>query len=191
MHGPEPEPEPEPEQGGEDDGEEDEDDGSGDDGDEEEPAAAEEEAASAQSRRLAALSAPARAPAMSGFAKRAGCFGCQILEGHSDGVTGCALLPGASRLATVSFDCTIKWWDCATGAELASLGQHKKAIEALALDEGTATLATASRDGNVMLWDGEGMAHRKTTYIGTALTDLCFLPVRCSGVVLRLAAILC
>lgn len=71
----------------------------------------------------AAVAPPApRKPAVSTFARRSARFSVTVLEGHSDGITGVALLgERGDTVATTSFDCTVKWWDSRTGAELKSL----------------------------------------------------------------------
>ncbi len=68
-----------------------------------------------------------RKPAVSVFARRTSRFSVTVLEGHSDGITGIALLgERGATVVTASFDCTVKWWDSRTGAELKSLVSEQR-----------------------------------------------------------------
>lgn len=72
---------------------------------------------------------------------------------HNSAVT-CGVFGNAGRiLATGSTDSTIKLWDATTGAPLATLTGHARAIRSLAVLPDGKTLASASDDATVKLWD--------------------------------------
>ena len=73
------------------------------------------------------------------------------LEGHTGPVIALTLLPDG-RLASGSFDCTVRLWDVTTGAETACLEGHTLPVSALTvLPDGR--LASGSHDNTVRLWD--------------------------------------
>ena len=73
------------------------------------------------------------------------------LEGHSERVTALCVLPDG-RLASGSYDNTIRLWDVATGAETARLEGHSGRVAALCLlPDGR--LASGSWDNTIRLWD--------------------------------------
>ena len=73
------------------------------------------------------------------------------LEGHDDGVTALAALPDG-RLASGSWDKTIRLWDLKVGTETARLEGHDDRVNALAvLTDGR--LASGSDDKTIRLWD--------------------------------------
>jgi WD40 repeat protein len=59
------------------------------------------------------------------------------LDGHTNAVTGLALVPGSNRLVSASYDHTIRWWDLAAPGEgTASVVLDRKAREAAAKKSG-------------------------------------------------------
>jgi hypothetical protein len=181
-HEPEPEPEPEGEEG--DEGEEEEaaaaaaEEEEEDDEDDEDEDEDEDEAAPAE-------------PALTTHFTQERCFtrpasrgfSVAVLEGHSDGVTGCCILDGGG-VASCSFDGTVKWWT-AEGAEAASLGKHRKAVEALALARRADRLVTGSADSTVMVWHASKPKMLREIKAGTPITDVA---VAEAGGGLRIAA---
>ena len=72
--------------------------------------------------------------------------------GHVAIVTGVAVHPDGSRLATCGADRTIRIWDIATGTELMTLRGHSNLIQRLAFSPDGRMLASTSDDGTVKLW---------------------------------------
>src|SRR5262249_37379593 len=68
-------------------------------------------------------------------------------------VSSVACSPDGKRLATGSWDRTVKLWDAATGQELLTLKGHSEAILSVAFSPDGKRLATGSQDQTVKLWD--------------------------------------
>lgn len=62
--------------------------------------------------------------------------------------------PDGTRLATASFDGTVKVWDGTTAAPSAALWGHSKEVVAVAWTADGTRVATASFDGTARVWDG-------------------------------------
>ena len=75
------------------------------------------------------------------------------LEGHTEVVSSIAYSPDEQRLATASFDKTVKVWDVTTGVELFSLKGHTEPVLSVAYHPDGMRLATSSQDGTVKIWD--------------------------------------
>ena len=85
------------------------------------------------------------------------------LEGHSGGVRALCLLPDG-RLASGSYDNTIRLWDVAAGAETARLEGHSGRVDALCLlPDGR--LASGSWDRTIRLWDVAAGAETARLYL--------------------------
>jgi WD40 repeat protein len=78
-------------------------------------------------------------------------FETERLEGHTGSINVLCLAPNG-RLASGSWDKTIRLWDVATGAETARLEGHSSAVLALCLlPDGR--IASGSDDNTIRLWD--------------------------------------
>jgi WD40 repeat protein len=77
------------------------------------------------------------------------------LKAHSRGIHWKALAfsPDGARLATGSYDQTIKIWDTATGQLLRTLEGHTYVISSVAFSPDGRLLASSSRDKTVKIWD--------------------------------------
>jgi WD40 repeat protein/type II secretory pathway predicted ATPase ExeA len=77
----------------------------------------------------------------------------RTLKGHSGWVTGVAFSPDGLRLASGSWDQTVKFWDVATGQGLGNIADEIKGVEALAFSDDGHWLAAETSSNTVALWD--------------------------------------
>jgi type II secretory pathway predicted ATPase ExeA len=77
----------------------------------------------------------------------------RTLKGHSSWVTAVAFSADGRRLASGSWDQTVKFWDVATGQGLATIDSEVKGIEALAFSHDGHLLAAESSTNTVALLD--------------------------------------
>lgn len=75
------------------------------------------------------------------------------LHGHTDVVWNAAFTPDGSRIASASFDGTVKVWDIKTGQPLFALHGHTDKVRSLAFRPDGKHLASAGDDGMVKVWD--------------------------------------
>jgi WD40 repeat protein/serine/threonine protein kinase len=72
---------------------------------------------------------------------------------HHGPIEGVAFNPDGSRLATASWDKTVKIWDAATGKELHSLTGHREYIRCAVFSRDGQLLASAGGDHTILVWD--------------------------------------
>jgi WD40 repeat protein len=77
----------------------------------------------------------------------------QTLEGHNKGVSSVAFSHDSARLASASFDSTVKVWDVSSGECLQTLEGHSSGVSSVAFLHDSARLASASLDTTVKIWD--------------------------------------
>jgi WD40 repeat protein len=77
----------------------------------------------------------------------------RTLKGHSGWVTGVAFSSDGRRLASGSWDQTVKFWDVPTGEELNTVGRKIKEVQALAFSRDGRWLAAENSKDIVTLWD--------------------------------------
>jgi WD40 repeat protein/serine/threonine protein kinase len=75
------------------------------------------------------------------------------LRGHGNAVRAVAWDRDGTRLASGSYDGTVKVWDAATGKEIRTLRGHGHEVNAVAWSPDGTRLASASQDGPVKVWD--------------------------------------
>jgi WD40 repeat protein len=86
----------------------------------------------------------------------------QTLEGHSGEVSSVAFSHDSARLASASYDRTVKIWDAHSGACLQTLEGHSNYVSSVAFSHDSARLASASYDGTVKIWDAHSGACLQT-----------------------------
>jgi serine/threonine protein kinase/WD40 repeat protein len=89
------------------------------------------------------------------------------LEGHRNAVRAMAFWPDGTRLASASYDQTIRVWDIQNPAHVPPpriLRGHKQGVWGLTLLPGSNHLVSACKDGEVCLWDAS--SDRRPTQSG-------------------------
>ncbi len=77
------------------------------------------------------------------------------LRGHTSNVTSVAFSPDGRRIATSSFDRTVKLWETETGQEVFTLRGHTSGVLGVAFSPDGRRLATGSIDSTAKIWDTE------------------------------------
>jgi WD40 repeat protein len=75
------------------------------------------------------------------------------LRGHRDYVYDAVFNHRSTRLATCSYDRTVRIWDLDTGRAIRVLREHTEAVYAVAFSHDDAWLASGAGDRSIKLWD--------------------------------------
>ena len=77
------------------------------------------------------------------------------IASHSEGIASVAVNPAGTRIATVSFDKTIKIWDLESGRELRSISNIGGYVNAISWSPDGRTLIHGAEDRTVRIWEAE------------------------------------
>ena len=77
----------------------------------------------------------------------------RTLKGHTNSVGSVAFSPDGTRLATASYDNTVKLWDAGTSQVLRIFTGHTNGVPSVVFSPDGTRLASASHDKTVILWD--------------------------------------
>ena len=77
----------------------------------------------------------------------------QTLTGHTDWVSSVAFSPDGNKIASGSYDRTIRLWNAHTGEQLQTLTGHTGWVRSVAFSPDGNKIASGSADGTVLLWE--------------------------------------
>jgi WD40 repeat protein len=77
----------------------------------------------------------------------------RVLVGHSNRVTSIAFSPDGRRLASASWDGTVKIWDVEASQELVTLKGHSEKVTCVAYSPDGRCVSSSSHDRTVKVWD--------------------------------------
>ncbi|KAF2174943.1 WD40 repeat-like protein, partial [Zopfia rhizophila CBS 207.26] len=94
--------------------------------------------------------------------------------GHSDSVMSVAFSHDSARLASASYDKTVKVWGASSGECVQTLKGHGDSVKSVAFSHDSARLASASPDKTVKVWDASSGKCLQTFGVGKALPNISF-----------------
>jgi WD40 repeat protein len=98
-------------------------------------------------------------------------------QGHTHSVFSVVFSPDGRRLASASYDRTVKVWEAQTGQEQLTLKGHPGAVTSVAFSPDGRRLASASYDRTVKVWDAQTGQEQLTLKVHRgAVTSVVFSP---------------
>ena len=94
----------------------------------------------------------------------------ETLEGHSNSVNAVVFSSDGQRLASASYDDTIKIWDAASGQCLETLEGHSVSVNSVVFSSDGQRLASASGDRTIKIWDAASGQCLHTDDVGPVVT---------------------
>ena len=118
--------------------------------------------------------APERAKAMHAALDGEALF---TLEGHGSAVYSVRFSPDGKRLASGSWDMTVRLWDAETGACVRTLEGHRHTVRSVCFSPDGRQVASGNSDNTVRLWNVEtGECVRTLEGHGATVRSVCFSP---------------
>ncbi|KAF2178772.1 WD40 repeat-like protein, partial [Zopfia rhizophila CBS 207.26] len=99
---------------------------------------------------------------------------CLHTLGIGDSVNSVAFSHDSARLASASYDKTIKIWDASSGECLRTLEGHGSSVNSVAFSHDSAGLASASDDKTVKIWNASSGECLHTLGIGDSVNSVAF-----------------
>ncbi len=93
------------------------------------------------------------------------------LSGHTSDVTSVTYSPDGRRIATSSYDMTVKLWETETGQEVFTLRGHTGGVNSVAFSPDGQRLATGSIDLTAKIWDVAAVPVDRGAPAGPVPTD--------------------
>jgi len=101
----------------------------------------------------------------------------KTIKGHEQRVMGLAFSPKGDRLASASWDGTVKVWDSVNGSLQETLTEHRDGVQRVAWSMDGRVIASGDRSGVIWLWDVEKLRYRAALRGHTAVVrGLAFTP---------------
>jgi WD40 repeat protein len=98
------------------------------------------------------------------------------LSGHRDAVRCLSFSPDGSKLASGSWDKSVRIWNAADGREQLVLRGHTDSVYGVAFSPGGDLLASAGHDRTVRLWDPRDGRQIRVLKFRSAVNDVAFAP---------------
>ena len=98
------------------------------------------------------------------------------LTGHSNSVTLVSWSPDGKRLASGSYDNTVRIWEVATGKELSQLKAHSDVVRAVAWSPCGQWLASGGDDKMVCVYDAKTFDVKSSLNVDSSVYSVAFSP---------------